>query len=316
MKMKKVLLALALAAPAIAAAGEADHWYVTPEIGAISPDYRRSLEDQNWLFGLALGREINRYFNIELNTEGARLHDRHDAGHLYTYNTTLDGLAILNRDSVVAPYFRLGVGVLRNTPSNGPNQTHFGADAGVGTYLNLWRSSDETVAFSLRPEVKVLWDEPGREQHLHDYIATLGFQFSFGGHPLVASTPPPPPPPPAAPPPAITRAAPPETAQVGGPSAGAGDQDTAERVGYIDGSYVRIRFCESDGLIPSGSRRGGDGPQAASAPQGGAAGLHRQHGLGGLQHAPVAPASRGCAAIPHRGWCRSFSAQGARLRPA
>jgi OOP family OmpA-OmpF porin len=215
MKMKTALLALALAAPAIAAAGEADHWYVTPEIGGISPDYRRSLEDQNWLFGLALGREINRYFNLELNTEGARLHDRHASGHLYTYNTTLDALAILNRDGLVAPYLRLGAGVLRNTPSNGPNQTHFGTDVGIGAYLNLWRSADETTAFSLRPEIKVLWDEPGREQHLHDYIATLGFQFSFGGQPLAASAPPPPPPPPAPPPPppAVTHAAPPEAAK-------------------------------------------------------------------------------------------------------
>lgn len=211
MKMKKALLALTLTLPAIACAGEADHWYVTPEIGGISPDYRRSLEDQNWLFGLALGREINQYFNIELNTEGARLHDRNAAGHVYTYNTTLDALAVLNRGQLFSPYLRLGVGVLRNTPSNAPNQTHFGTDAGIGTYVNLWRSADETQAFSLRPEIKVLWDEPGREQHLSDYIATLGFQFSFGGQPVEASAPPPPPPPP--PPPAVTQAVPPAAAQ-------------------------------------------------------------------------------------------------------
>jgi OOP family OmpA-OmpF porin len=212
MKMKKALLALALAAPAIALAGEADHWYVTPEVGGISPDYRRSLEDQNWLFGLALGRELNRYFNLELNAEGARLHDRKAPGHLYTYNTTLDALAVLNRDGVVAPYLRLGLGVLRNTPSNGPNQTHFGTDAGIGAYLTLWRSTDQTRAFALRPEIKVLWDEPGREQHLHDYIATLGFQFSFGGQPAAASAPPPPAAPPP-PPPAVTAAPPPEAAK-------------------------------------------------------------------------------------------------------
>lgn len=223
-KMKKALLALALAMPTIAAAGEADHWYVTPEIGGISPDYRRSLEDQNWLFGVALGREINRYFNVELSSEGARLHDRHASGHLYTYDTTLDALGILNRDGVVAPYLRVGVGVLRNTPSDAPNQTHFGIDAGVGTYLNLWRSPDETMAFSLRPEVKVLWDEPGREQRLSDYIATLGFQFSFGGRPVEASAPPAPrpqktAPPPSPPPPAVTQAAPPEAAKAAEPSA-------------------------------------------------------------------------------------------------
>jgi OOP family OmpA-OmpF porin len=217
MKTKNALLALALVVPAVAAAGEADHWYVTPQIGGISPDYRRSLEDQNWLLGLALGREMNRYFNLELNTEGARLHDRNASGHLYTYHTTLDALAILNRDGTVAPYLRLGLGVLRNTPSNAPNQTHFGTDAGVGTYLNLWRSADETRAFSLRPEVKVLWDEPGRERHLSDYIATLGFQFAFGGQPTEAAAPSPAPQPPPAPP--VTQAAPPEAAKPATPPA-------------------------------------------------------------------------------------------------
>jgi OmpA-OmpF porin, OOP family len=213
MKMKKALLALALAAPAIATAGEADHWYVTPEIGGISPDYRRSLQDENWLFGVALGREINQYFNLELNTEADRLRARNRPGNLYTYSTTLDALAILNRDGVVAPYLRLGVGALRNTPTGDPNQTHFGTDAGIGTYLNLWRSPDETASFSLRPEIKVLWDEPGRGEHLSDYIATLGFQFAFGGRPVEAGPPPPPPPPPAPPPHAATQAAPPEAAQ-------------------------------------------------------------------------------------------------------
>jgi len=212
MKMKKALLALALAVPAVAAAGEADQWYLTPEIGGISPDYRRSLQDENWLFGLALGREINQYFNLELNTEADRLDKRNAPGDLYTYSATLDALAILDREGTVAPYLRLGAGVLRNTPSDAPNQTHFGTDAGIGTYLNLWRSQDETAAFSLRPEIKVVWDEPGRGQHLNDYIATLGFQYAFGGQPVAPpeAAPPPPPPPP---PPAATHAAPPEAAQ-------------------------------------------------------------------------------------------------------
>jgi OOP family OmpA-OmpF porin len=215
MKMKKALLAFALAVPAIAAAGEADHWYLTPEIGGISPDYRRSLQDYNWLFGVALGREINQYFNLELNTQATRLNYHHRPGSWYGYGATLDGLFILNREGTVAPYLRLGVGVLRNTPADAPNQTHLGTDAGIGTYLNLWRSEDETAAFSLRPEIKVLWDEPGRGQHLNDYIATLGFQYAFGGQPVAPpqAAPPPPPPPEAPPPPAATQAAPPEAAQ-------------------------------------------------------------------------------------------------------
>ena len=215
MKVKKALLALAVAVPALAAAGDADHWYLTPEIGGFSPDYKRSLQDDNWLFGLAFGREINRYFNLELNTQATRLGYHHRPGNWYSYDATLDGLFILNRDATVAPYLRLGAGVLRNTPAYGPNQTHFGTDAGIGTYLNLWRSEDQTAAFSLRPEIKVQWDEPGRGQHLNDYIATLGFQYAFGGQPVAPPqpAPPPPPPPQAPPPPAATQAAPPEAAQ-------------------------------------------------------------------------------------------------------
>ncbi len=215
MKMKRALLAIALAAPVIAAAGDADHWYLEPEIGGISPDYKRGLQDQNWLFGLALGREINEYFNIELNTQADRLNYHRVPGSFYTYSATLDALAILNRQGTVSPYLRLGAGVLRNTPSGtlfpAPSQTHFGTDAGIGTYLNLWRSEDETAAFSLRPEIKVLWDDPGRGQHLDDLVATLGFQYDFGGQPVAPPQAAPPPPPP--PPPAATQAAPPEAAQ-------------------------------------------------------------------------------------------------------
>ena len=62
-----------------------------------------------------------------------------------------------------------------------PNQTNFAADAGVGFYWNLWRSAGGTRAFALRPEIKVRWENPGHTPDLQDYIADLGFQYSFGG---------------------------------------------------------------------------------------------------------------------------------------
>lgn len=40
----------------------------------------------------------------------------------------------------------------------------------------------------LRPEIKARWDDAGRDDFI-DYIATLGFQFSFGGAQAVASQP-------------------------------------------------------------------------------------------------------------------------------
>ena len=120
MKMKKALLAFALAAPAIARQVRLTIGTSRPKSGVSRRTTGARSQDENWLFGVALGREINQYFNLELNTEADRLRDRNRPGNLYTYSTTLDALAILNRDGVVAPYLRLGVGALRNTPTGAP----------------------------------------------------------------------------------------------------------------------------------------------------------------------------------------------------
>jgi OOP family OmpA-OmpF porin len=211
-RLRQSLILFALTVPAMASAGQSDHWYVTPEIGGISPNYQRSLEKNDWLYGLAFGREINRYFNLELNLDGTRLSGRNGADSLNIYGTTLDALAVLNRSGTISPYLRLGAGFVHDVPGQQvPNQTNFAADAGVGFYWNLWRSAGGTRAFALRPEIKVRWENPGHSPNLQDYIADLGFQYSFGGSPAPSApaevAPPPPPPPPPAPKP--TRATPP-----------------------------------------------------------------------------------------------------------
>lgn len=199
MRMKESLMVCALAMPVMACAGQSDHWYITPEIGGIAPNYQRSLEKNDWLYGLAFGRELNRYLNLELNIDGTRLSGRRGAGALNVYGTTLDALAILNRSGTISPYLRIGSGFVHDVPGGQvPNQTNFAADAGVGFYWNLWRSARGTRELALRPEIKVRWENPGHSPDLQDYIADLGFQYSFGGSPassapVVAASPPPPP---------------------------------------------------------------------------------------------------------------------------
>jgi outer membrane protein OmpA-like peptidoglycan-associated protein len=207
--MRSVLFS-ALAVSSVAVAAEGDRWYVTPEIGGISPDYRRSLVDHDWLFGLAGGRELGPVLNLELNVDGTRLNRRAGNGHLYQYDASVDALGVLNRAGVISPYLIVGAGVLRNEFSGGPQQTHFAPEAGLGLFLNLWHSPDQTRGFALRPQVKARWDNPGRDRHLVDYLATLGFQFSFGGSPVArAAEAPPPPAPVPPPPPPVAQPAPP-----------------------------------------------------------------------------------------------------------
>ena len=206
--MKRALLMCAVALPAVvastmAAAVPGDEWYITPQVGGISPDHQRDLRHNDWLYGVALGREMGPFINMELNFNGARVNNGRGTGHLDTYGYSLDVLGILNRTGLISPYLTVGAGAESNVhvPGNAlTNQTKLMTQAGVGTYINLWRSSDGTSAFSLRPEVKARWDDPGKGDHLVDYIAMMGFQYSFGGSktPAPPSPPPPPPPPPPA----------------------------------------------------------------------------------------------------------------------
>lgn len=249
--MKRALLAslLALGIPALAVAGDEadqgyysssssseyyehgywDRWYVTPYIGAFIPDHKRGLVDDDYLYGFAIGKELGPFLNLELNANATRLNNRPGfgpfgrvsafgpfgpvgGGHIGIYDVALDALGILNRGGVIAPYGVLGVGLIRDVYSSpGGDATHVAPELGIGAYINLWENNDGTQGFSLRPEIKARWDNPGGgiqyfNHDFVDYIAELGFQFSFGGtaperHPATYEAPPAPPPVVQAPPP-------------------------------------------------------------------------------------------------------------------
>jgi OOP family OmpA-OmpF porin len=112
----------------------------------------------------------------------------------------------------------VGTGVIRDDFGPPPGSTNFIAEAGVGLMWTLWRNANHTSSFALRPDIKARFDDAGSESETRsesnprriDYLATLGFQFSFGGSPppkpMVVMAPPPPPP---QPPPTVAPAPPP-----------------------------------------------------------------------------------------------------------
>jgi len=201
--LKRMALLCLLAAPALAAADNGDEWYVTPQIGGISPDTHRDLTDHDWDYGLALGRELGPVLNLEINLNGARIGDGLGRSHLSTYESSLDLLGVMNRGGTLAPYLSIGAGAVRDKYSPfGITKDDFAAEAGAGMFIRIWQNSLGTSQLLLRPDFKARFDNPGRGDHLVDYIATLGLQFGFGG-----KAPPPPPPPP--PPPVVVAPPPP-----------------------------------------------------------------------------------------------------------
>jgi OOP family OmpA-OmpF porin len=197
--------ALAIAAPGLAAADDVGDWYLTPQIGGISVDNDRPLQDKDWLYGLAIGKAVNNGLNIEMNFNGSQIGGGPDRGDLSLYGASLDFLGVMNRDGAVQPFLSAGVGAVENERSPGRNATDFMVQFGAGMLIKVWEASDGSNSFSLRPELKVRTEDAGFPDDYSDYLGLLGFQFSFGApaaKPVEAPPPPPPAPePPPAPPP-------------------------------------------------------------------------------------------------------------------
>lgn len=201
--------ALVIAAPGIAAADDVGHWYITPQIGGISVDNDRPLQDKDWLYGLALGKVVNRGLNLELNFNGSQVGGGPGRSDSSFYGGSLDLLAVMNRGGAVEPFLSFGAGVLEHDRDPGHDATNLMGQVGAGMFIKVWESPAGTSSFKLRPELKVRWDEDGSVDNYRDYLGLLGFQFSFGAAPAKPvetpppapePTPPPPPPPPPAPP--------------------------------------------------------------------------------------------------------------------
>lgn len=193
-------LLLASVAPGMAAADDVGHWYITPQIGGISVDNDRPVQDKDWLYGLAIGKHINRGLNLELGFNGSQIGGGPGRGDLSLYGGSLDLLGVMNRGGRVEPFLSIGAGVAQNDRSPGNDATNLMGQVGAGMFIKAWESADGSSSFALRPELKVRWDEDGAVDNYRDYLGLLGFQFSFGAPPAKpVETPPPPPPPPAPP---------------------------------------------------------------------------------------------------------------------
>jgi OOP family OmpA-OmpF porin len=184
MKRKGLIGAMVLAAmPAMA--DDTGHWYFTPQAGGLWTDSDRAIEDKDWLYGLSIGKHLNERWSLELNYNRAEL-DASGADVEFSA-LSLDVLRVFRRQDPVSPYITIGVGALRTDLNPGPKADDFVAQAGVGLIADVWSNQAGTSTFSLRPEVKARWDDAGREGYFRDYIATLGFQFSFGPQRVVAA---------------------------------------------------------------------------------------------------------------------------------
>ncbi|MET0533976.1 MAG: OmpA family protein [Steroidobacter sp.] len=194
--------ALIVVVPGIAASDDVGHRYLTPQIGGISVDNDRPVQDKDWLYGLAIGKHINNGLNIELGLNGSQIGGGPGRNDLSLYGASVDFLGVMNRGGAVEPFLSVGLGFAQNDRGPIGDATNFMTQVGAGLFIKTWESADGSKSFALRPELKVRWDEDGAPGVYRDYLGLLGFQFSYGAPPAKpVQTPPPAPEPPPAPPP-------------------------------------------------------------------------------------------------------------------
>ncbi|MET0532875.1 MAG: outer membrane beta-barrel protein, partial [Steroidobacter sp.] len=133
----RIPVALALAVPGIAAADDVGDWYLTPQIGGISVDNERPLQDKDWLYGLAIGKVVNNGLNIEANFNGSQIGGGQVRGDMSLYGGSLDFLGVTNRGNAVQPFLSAGLGAAQNDRSPGRDATDFMAQVGVGMFIQL-----------------------------------------------------------------------------------------------------------------------------------------------------------------------------------
>lgn len=114
-----------------ASASEIGHWYVTPQVGVVSPDELRELEDDDRLVGLSVGKHASARWSGELTFNTTEL-DGPNLSAVDLETASFDTLRVFRREKVVAPYLTVGMGATRAHSAALPSDTGFMAQAGVG----------------------------------------------------------------------------------------------------------------------------------------------------------------------------------------
>jgi OOP family OmpA-OmpF porin len=166
-------------ATAFAGAAEGS-WYIAPQVNALWLDDGRIADDDAGVT-LAIGRTLNANWDAQVSVFGSE-HDRAGGASLELQGLGLSANRVFYREGRVNPFLSLGLARTKSILKPGTDESNLTALYGGGLLINLGRMRDDGRAMQLRADLgarRGLSDENG--QKFVDYVAGLGFQFSWGG---------------------------------------------------------------------------------------------------------------------------------------
>jgi OmpA-OmpF porin, OOP family len=166
-------------ATAFAGAAEGS-WYIAPQVNALWLDDGRIADDDAGVT-LAIGRTLNANWDAQVSVFGSE-HDRAGGASLELQGLGLSANRVFYREGRVNPFLSLGLARTKSILKPGTDESNLTALYGGGLLINLGRMRDDGRAMQLRADLgarRGLSDENGEK--FVDYVAGLGFQFSWGG---------------------------------------------------------------------------------------------------------------------------------------
>ena len=153
--------------------------YLTPSVNFTVTDsdwYHKQGIDNDFGFGLGVGKAISQSWNLELNANYAAYNIKNSTGTLKNTGLGLDALYIFNRNASFTPYAVVGVGGVQ-TRAPGISETNWAANAGVGAMK--WIKD-----IAVRGDVRYRYINEVGGVNPGDWVATVGLMIPLGSKPV------------------------------------------------------------------------------------------------------------------------------------
>jgi OOP family OmpA-OmpF porin len=153
--------------------------YLTPSVNFTVTDsdwYHKQGIDNDFGFGLGVGKAISQSWNLELNANYAAYNIKNSTGTLKNTGLGLDALYIFNRNASFTPYAVVGVGGVQ-TRAPGISETNWAANAGVGAMK--WIKD-----IAVRGDVRYRYINEVGGVNPGDWVATVALMIPLGSKPV------------------------------------------------------------------------------------------------------------------------------------
>jgi OOP family OmpA-OmpF porin len=170
------------AGTALAGAPEGS-WYVAPQANLLWLDDNRVADDDGGAT-LAIGRTLSSKWDAQIAYFMSE-HNRPANGSLDIRGFALSVNRVFYRDGRVNPFMSFGIGRAKSEVSPGTDESNLTALYGVGVLIDLGQPRGDGSVFQLRGDLggrRALSDDDTGVKPV-DYVAGLGFQYSWGGSP-------------------------------------------------------------------------------------------------------------------------------------